>query len=56
MKVQREGIMAKKQLDNNYRLINSSPTDNITEIEDKFVMLKRKLNSRHIYLPNVVGA
>lgn len=48
--------MAKKQLDNNYRLINSSPTDNITEIEDKFIMMKKKLNDRHIYIPNVACA
>lgn len=52
-RVQQEGIMAKKLLEHKYELINSSPLDGKELIQEKFIVLKRKLNDRFLYIPNV---
>lgn len=46
--------MAKKFLENKYKLINSSPTDSIDEIHNNFINIKKFVSRPHFYIPNVM--
>lgn len=45
--------MSKLKLDHQYKMINSSPNDSIDEVQYNFINIKKKLNDKRVYIPNV---
>ncbi len=53
IKVRREDIMLKKKIMREYKLLDSRPSDSVSQIETNYIELKKIYNDRHCVIPNV---